>query len=53
MPEISRGGPRARAHREAPDVLLTSPLPRALETAEIAAQAWGGIEPTVEDAVAS
>jgi len=32
-----------------PDALLTSPLPRALETAEIAASAWGGVIP-VEDA---
>jgi phosphohistidine phosphatase len=36
-----------------PDVLLTSPLPRALETAEIAAGAWGGVEPTLEPALAS
>jgi phosphohistidine phosphatase len=31
-----------------PDALFTSPLPRALETAEIAATAWGGVIP-VED----
>jgi phosphohistidine phosphatase len=36
-----------------PDVLLTSPLPRAAETAAIAARAWGGVEPTVEPALAS
>lgn len=35
-----------------PDVMLTSPLPRAAETARIAAQAWGGIEPAVEPALA-
>ena len=26
-----------------PDVLLSSPLPRALRTAELAAEAWGGV----------
>ncbi len=35
-----------------PDVLLTSPLPRARATAEIAAQAFKRIEPTVEPALA-
>lgn len=30
---------------EAPDVILTSPLPRARETAEITARAWKGPEP--------
>src|SRR5262245_23926901 len=30
---------------EPPDVLLTSPLPRARETAEIAAEAWGDVTP--------
>ena len=30
-----------------PDVILTSPLPRARETAEIAAEAWGGAPLTV------
>jgi phosphohistidine phosphatase len=35
-----------------PDVLLTSPLIRALATAEIAARAWGRIKPTVEPALA-
>ena len=38
---------------ERPDLLLTSPLPRAVETAEIAARAWGRITPTVEEALAS
>jgi phosphohistidine phosphatase len=28
-----------------PDVLLTSPLPRAVQTAEVAAAAWGKIKP--------
>jgi phosphohistidine phosphatase len=37
---------------ERPDVLLTSPLPRAAETAEIAAQAWGGLTPVSEPALA-
>jgi len=35
-----------------PDVLLTSPLPRARATAEIAAQAYKRLEPTVEPALA-
>jgi len=35
-----------------PDLLLTSPLPRASATAEIAAQAWGKINPTDEPALA-
>ena len=35
-----------------PDVLLTSPLPRARATADIAARAFGRIEPTVEPALA-
>ena len=34
-----------------PDLLLTSPLPRALETAEIAGKAWG-LTPTVEPLLA-
>ena len=38
------------AHR--PDVLLTSPLPRARATAEIAARAFKRIEPTIEPALA-
>jgi phosphohistidine phosphatase len=37
---------------ECPDVLLTSPLPRAMETAEIAARAWGGVTPTSEPVLA-
>ena len=37
---------------EPPDVLLTSPLPRALETARIAARAWGEVTPTSEPALA-
>jgi phosphohistidine phosphatase len=36
----------------APDLLLTSPLPRALETAEIAADAWGEVTPTPEPLLA-
>jgi phosphohistidine phosphatase len=35
-----------------PDVLLTSPLPRAQATAEIAARAFKGIEPRIEPALA-
>ena len=38
------------AHR--PDVLLTSPLPRARATAEIVARAFGRIEVTIEPALA-
>jgi phosphohistidine phosphatase len=38
------------AHR--PDVLLTSPLPRAQATAEIAARAFKRIEPKIEPALA-
>ncbi len=38
------------AHR--PDVLLTSPLPRARATAEIAARAFDRVEPLVEPALA-
>ena len=37
---------------ECPDVLLASPLPRAMETAEIAARAWGDVTPTSEPALA-
>jgi phosphohistidine phosphatase len=33
---------------EGPDLILTSPLPRALRTAEIAAAAWGGTPLRVE-----
>jgi phosphohistidine phosphatase len=35
-----------------PDLLLTSPLPRARATAEIAAEAFGRVEPRVEPALA-
>jgi phosphohistidine phosphatase len=35
-----------------PALLLTSPLPRALATAEIAARAWGRVKPTRETALA-
>jgi phosphohistidine phosphatase len=35
-----------------PDVLLTSPLVRARQTADIAAEAWGKIEPREEEALA-
>jgi phosphohistidine phosphatase len=35
-----------------PDVLLTSPLPRARATADIAARAFKRIEPTIEPALA-
>ena len=35
-----------------PDALLTSPLPRARQTAEIAAAAWGGIKPKDVEALA-
>lgn len=34
-----------------PEALLSSPLPRAWRTAEIAAEAWGGIEPRKEPAL--
>src|SRR5688572_15162955 len=37
---------------ERPDVLLTSPLPRARATADIAARAFGRLEATVEPALA-
>jgi phosphohistidine phosphatase len=36
-----------------PDVLLTSPLPRATETAGIAAKAWGRVTPTEEPVLAN
>jgi phosphohistidine phosphatase len=35
-----------------PDVLLASPLPRAMETAEIAARVWADVAPTGEPALA-
>jgi len=34
-----------------PDTLLSSPLPRAWRTAEIAAEAWGHLEPEKETAL--
>jgi phosphohistidine phosphatase len=58
-PLTGRG--RRRFHRAArglariadrPGVLLTSPLPRARATAEIAARAWGRVEPQDEPALA-
>jgi phosphohistidine phosphatase len=36
-----------------PDLLLTSPLPRALSTAEIAARAWRRVRPTPEPVFAN
>ena len=36
-----------------PDVLLTSPLPRARQTAEIAGRAWKRLAPRIEPALAS
>ncbi len=36
-----------------PDQVLTSPLPRALRTAEIAAKAWGRVKPKTDPALAS
>jgi phosphohistidine phosphatase len=36
-----------------PDVLLTSPLPRARQTADITARAFGRVEPRVEPALAA
>jgi phosphohistidine phosphatase len=35
-----------------PDALLTSPLPRAARTAELAAKAWGKVSPTDTPALA-
>src|SRR5438477_9582907 len=35
-----------------PDVLLTSPLVRARQTADLAAEAWGKVEPVEEPALA-
>src|SRR5688572_32669777 len=35
-----------------PDVLLTSPLPRAKQTADIAAGAWGKLKPKKTDVLA-
>ena len=47
--EVARGLARICPR---PDLLLTSPLPRAAATAEIAAQAWGRISPTDEPVLA-
>lgn len=35
-----------------PDAILTSPLPRAARTADIAARAWGRVKPRAEPALA-
>ncbi|HET7341776.1 MAG TPA: histidine phosphatase family protein [Methylomirabilota bacterium] len=58
-PLTSRGRARFRAAArglarvlEPPDVLLTSPLPRARATAEIAARAFGRVEPVDERVLA-
>ena len=58
-PLTSRGRKRFRAAArglarlmDRPDILLTSPLPRAAETAEIAAHAFGKVEPRHERALA-
>jgi len=58
-PLTSRGIERFRAAARGlaricrrPDVLLTSPLVRARQTADIAAKAWGKIEPVEERALA-
>src|SRR5215510_14836054 len=58
-PLTSRGKKKFRAAAKGlariadrPDVLLTSPLPRASEPAEIAAEAFRRIEPRVEPALA-
>jgi phosphohistidine phosphatase len=48
-----RAAARGLAHlMDRPDILLTSPLPRAVETAEIAAHAFGKLEPRHEKALA-
>ncbi len=48
--QVARGLARIEPR---PDALLTSPLPRARQTAEIAAQAWGKIKPKKVDALAN
>ena len=48
-----RAAARGLARVVMPDVLLTSPLRRARQTAAIAAAAWGGLEPTPVPALAS
>jgi phosphohistidine phosphatase len=47
--QAARGLARAATR---PDVLLTSPLPRARETADIAAEAWGKVKPLEAEALA-
>ena len=58
-PLTSRGRKRFRSAArglarimDRPDILLTSPLPRAVETAEIAAHAFGKLEPKHDKALA-
>jgi phosphohistidine phosphatase len=58
-PLSSRGRKRFRAAArglarivDRPDALFTSPLPRAAETADIAAEAFGKLEPRHESALA-
>jgi phosphohistidine phosphatase len=48
-----RAAARGIARVVTPDVLLTSPLRRARQTAAIAAAAWGALEATPEPALAS
>lgn len=48
-----RGAARGLARiTRRPDVLLTSPLPRARQTAEIAARAFKRVKPTIDPALA-
>jgi phosphohistidine phosphatase len=47
--EAARGLARLQAR---PDALLTSPLPRALQTAQIAGAAWGKLKPKKAEALA-
>src|SRR5688572_6271616 len=48
-----RAAARGLARRVTPDVLLTSPLLRARQTAAIASAAWSGLAATPERALAS
>jgi phosphohistidine phosphatase len=48
-----RAAARGLAQRVTPDVLLTSPLLRARETAAIASAAWGGLAATPDRALAT
>ena len=48
-----RAAARGLAQRVTPDVLLSSPLLRARQTAAIASAAWGGLAATPERALAS